>query len=521
MERLKPRLRSLDGAARLFALVVGLVACALPLTGTLGPESALLLALTLAPWASVLAARRAHHSAGKPTGVLLVEAIAESWLLLAICLVLLGLNALRVEPCDPFAGLGFVALGPFLSLMFVSVVGVVVATLIPRRRVALAVAVALPVLEVARAAVDFLRSPAIYAFGHFFGYFPGTFYDRKVVVPDAWLSHRLLGALLALGLWALLFAARSPGSGRVDRDRLPSQRAFVAWGSVLALASTWLARDAYALHHRSSSASISEKLGLAIDTPRCRVVLPRETSAGDAQRLAEDCELRVSQLEKRLGVHERERITAYFFRSPDEKREQMGAARVYIAKPWRREVYLQQAEYPHPVLPHELAHVVARLAASGPFGVPGRLGGLVPEPTLVEGMAVALEPHARDELTVHQWAKAAQQSHLAPPLESLLGASFFGANQQLAYTLAGSFLRFVLDTKGPAAVRRVYQLGSVERGLGKPLPALEKDWRAFLETVPLPARGAALAALRFERPGVWSQVCPHLVERLEGELGAA
>jgi hypothetical protein len=173
------------------------------------------------------------------------------------------------------------------------------------------------------------------------------------------------------------------------------------------------------------------------------------------------------------------------------------------------------------VLPHELAHVVARLAASGPFGVPGRLGGLLPEPTLVEGMAVALEPHARDELTVHQWAKAAHTSHIAPPLASLLGASFFGANQQLAYTLAGSFLRFVLDTQGAPALRRVYQQDSVERGLGKPLAALEKDWRAFLATVPLPARGAALAALRFERPGVWSQVCPHLVEQLEGELGAA
>jgi len=521
LERFGRKLRSLEGVALLFAVVVGLIACVLPLTGTLGPESALLLALTLAPWASVLAAKRAHDGAGKPTAILLVESIAAGWRLLALCVALIGLNAVRVEPCDPFSGLRFIALGPWIGVTLAALVGVVAGTLIPGRRSALAVAVALPLIEVGRALVDFLRSPAIFAFGHFFGYFPGTFYDRKVVVPDAWLSHRLLSLLLALGLWALLFALRAPSSGRVERARLLGQRTFVSFGCALALASCWLARDAYALHHRSSSAAISAALGLAIDTPRCRVVLPREVSMGDAQRLAEDCELRVTQLEQRLGVHERERITAFFFRSPEEKRELMGAARVYIAKPWRREVYLQQAEYPHPVLPHELAHVVARLTASGAFGVPGRLGGIIPEPTLIEGMAVALEPHARDELTVHQWAKAAQASKLAPPLSALLGASFFGANQQLAYTLAGSFLRFVLDTRGAATLRRVYQLGSVEAALGKPLPVLEKEWRAFLAKVPLPERAAALAALRFERPGVWSQVCPHLVEQLEGELGAA
>ena len=44
----------------------------------------------------------------------------------------------------------------------------------------------------------------------------------------------------------------------------------------------------------------------------------------------------------------------------------MGAMRVYIAKPWRREVYLQLADFPHPVFAHELAHVVARNASSGP-----------------------------------------------------------------------------------------------------------------------------------------------------------
>ncbi len=220
-------------------------------------------------------------------------------------------------------------------------------------------------------------------------------------------------------------------------------------------------------------------------------------------------------------MKETERITAFLFRTQGEKRALMGAGRVYIAKPWRREVYLHLSGWPHPVLAHELAHVVARHAASGPLGIAGRLGGLIPEPTLVEGLAVALEPIARDELTAHQWAKAAHAAKVAPSLEALLGASFLSHNQGLAYTLAGSFLGYLLETHGPETLRNVYRSGDVPRVLGAPWKQLEARWKQFLEGVPLPPQAEGLARLRFERPSIFSQVCPHEVERLGQELSAA
>jgi tetratricopeptide (TPR) repeat protein len=504
-----------------YAALVGIVACILPLTGTFGPESALLLALTITPWACALSARHALLARELPTGLLLPQVLGRGLALLVVPMIFIALNGLRTPPCDPYSGLRFVALGPGLGVLLAALLGAAIGSTVPKPRLAIALAACMPLFEVGRAAERFVDSPAIYAFGHFFGYFPGTFYDRKVEVPDAWLSHRLLGTAIGLGVWALLTAARDPATSRLSARRVVQHPVLVGMAALLAFSSTLLVRNAHALQHASSSASITEKLGLVLDAPRCRAVLPRETRVAEAQRIVEDCEFRITQIEQRLGVRERSRVTAFFFRNPQEKRQQMGAARVYIAKPWRREVYLQMGEYPHPVLAHELAHVVARHASSGMFGVPGRLGGLVPEPTLVEGMAVALEPNARDELTAHQWARAAHAEKLAPPLSSLLGVSFFGTNQALAYTLAGSFLRFVLDTRGAATLRKVYATGSVEQALGKPLSTMEREWQSYLASVSLPERAAALARMRFERPGVLSQVCPHLVERLEGELGAA
>ncbi len=510
-----------ERAALGFALAVGFVACFTPLLGVYGPESAILLALSLSPWAAALAARDARDAIGTGTETLLARAITRGWRLLLVPVLLIALNALRGKACDPLSGLRFIALGPLLGITLAAVLGTGIGSVLKTGRLPVVLAALLPLFEVARAAYDFAASPAIFAFGHFFGYFPGTFYDRQVDVPAAWLSHRLLGAAIACGVWALLSAGRDPETGRFAAARLAARPLGVFVAALLALASALMVREAHALAHASSSASIAERLGQVVETKRCRAVVPREMPRGDAMRLAEDCEFRITQIERLLAVQEREHITAYFFRNANEKRTLMGAARVYIAKPWRREVYLQLGEFPHPVLAHELGHAVARLASSGPFGVPGRLFGLIPEPTLVEGMAVALEPHARDELTPHQWAKAAQAEKLAPPLSSLLGVSFFGTNQALAYTLAGSFLRYVLDTKGPAVVRKVYALGSVEEALGQPFSVLEKDWKAFLANVPLPPRAAALARLRFERAGVFSQVCPHQIEELEGELSAA
>ena len=510
-----------ERVALAYAALVGLVACVLPLTRTLGPESALLLALTLTPWIGALSARRAALSLGLRTPSLLASNVGRSWLLLALPVFLLALNGLRVEPCDPIAGLRFIALGPWLSCTLAALVGTLLGGAAPSARWAMILAAITPLLDAARALVGFLRSPAIFSYGHFFGYFPGTFYDRKVDVPDAWLTHRVGTALIAAGLWALLSATRDRHTGRLHAARLLDQPAQLGLAVLLAIASAWMGREGLALHHVSSSTAIAEQLGLTVQTKHCRAVMPRELPEASAQRLAEDCELRVTQLEKQLGVRENQRITAFFFRSPEEKQLLMGAARVYIAKPWRREVYLQLADYPHPVLAHELAHVVARHAATGALGVPGRLGGLIPEPTLIEGMAVALEPHARDELTAHQWAKAAQAEHLAPPLGSLLGLGFFGTNQALAYTLTGSFLRFVLETRGAVALRSVYAHGSVEAALGLPFAELEREWKQYLAKVPLPERAAGLARLRFERPGVWSQVCTHVIEQLDGELGAA
>ncbi len=515
-------LRSLRWGAG-FALVTGVALCAVPLFGTLGPEGALVLGVLLPPWAAAIAARLTARARSErmPSSVLLCQAVACAWLLVTIPVVLLALNALRFKTCEPFAGLSFIALGPWAGSTLAAVVGVAIGSSMQRAWLATLLAVATPPVAIIKAIYDFMATPGIFALGRFFGYFPGTFYDRRIEIPAAWLQQRALDLLIGAALWALVVAFRDRRTGLLRPQRGGAHPVILSLAVAATLGAVFVERSSLERGQRTSTALIEARLGLVIDSARCRVVLPRELDMQQAQRLARDCDFRVGQLEARLGVRETERVTAFFFRSAHEKRQLMGAARVYIAKPWRREVYLQLADFPHPVLAHELAHIVARHAARGPFGIAGHLGGLIPEPTLIEGLAVALEPTARDELTAHQWAKAAHLAKVAPSLQAMLGPSFFGKNQAMAYTLAGSFLRHVLDTRGPKVVREIYRRADVIAVLKQPWSALEAEWHAALDRVPLPDHAQALAAARFERPGVFSQVCPHTVERLEAELAGA
>src|SRR5206468_12679247 len=82
--------------------------------------------------------------------------------------------------------------------------------------------------------------------------------------------------------------------------------------------------------------------------------------------LARDHELRYAQLARSIGVEPAGgHVTAFIFPSQLEKKKWMGAGRTFIAKPWRRDIYVQHEPFPHPVIKHELAHVFA-----GAFGDP-------------------------------------------------------------------------------------------------------------------------------------------------------
>jgi len=240
----------------------------------------------------------------------------------------------------------------------------------------------------------------------------------------------------------------------------------------------------------------------------------RSDIAGDIELIGADHELRLAQACATLGLDPDQvgTIRSYYFADDEQKGRLFGARRVEMAKPWRHEIYLSHRDFPHPSLRHEIAHVVAAGFGSPGFGVSARHGFLF-NPGLIEGLAVAVDwPGSHPSMTPHQQMRAMELLGFAPDVRAVLSVRFLALASSRGYTAAGSFVRFLLDRHGPAALRRLYRSGGDFEGVyGVGLDQLTAEWRTMLAGVTVPAGDLAAARERFRTPGVFSRPCPHAV----------
>lgn len=501
--------------------LLGIVLAFQPLFGVHGVESALVLGAVLPLFCAAIGARiaiaaRARGASQIPAG----DAVVAALLVLALPTAILALNALRVRNCAPLEGLAFIALGPLAGVILAALVGACVGALPLRPAIATWLAALVPLCDMLRAVYDFYATPAIFAYGHFFGYFPGALYDELVELPGALFSLRALSASLGLALLCLLACHYQPALRALGMRPQPGRARLWALGLASGLLFLIATAKSEALGHRASVASIEEALGSRVVSARCELIVPREYRSSRRKRLAEDCDFRVRQMERWFGVRQPDRVRVFLFRSAGEKRVLMGAGATNIAKPWRDEIYLQDDVWPHPVMPHEIAHIVAGNVGQGPLRISGKLSGLLPDFALIEGVAVAAAwpTSSAAGLTAHQWTRAMYELDLAPDLTDIFGTGFLGQNKRVAYTVTGSLMRFIAETHGSSAVRRIYQSGDVLGTLGLSAAELQRRFQAYLNDVPLPEGARALAKQRFSGASIFSSVCPHEKAKLKQEL---
>ncbi|MCB9667122.1 MAG: hypothetical protein H6715_03260 [Myxococcales bacterium] len=500
------------------ALTIGVVLCALPLFNTIGAESALVVSIVLSPFAAALGARHLITQRAK-SGAIDLQVFLQSGLagvgLVGIPLALLMANALRVRWCEPLEGLLFFLFGPLMGVPLAAVMGCACACLVRSTKRATALAVLLPLLEIGTTLWLLWFEPGIFAYGHFFGYFPGTLYDLGLAFPPVYATFRVTSALMFVGFVMVSTGVGLHGGAELRRWQ---KVAYVAAGIGLLVMLVVVDGQGPQIGYRTSRSWLRQNLSLHLEGEHCDVHMPRDVPREEARRLLEDCDFRASQVADHLGITLKSRVTVYFFKSAEEKRQLVGAADIMFAKPWHQEAYLQLMPWPHPVLAHELVHVVAAQIGTGPFRVSARLGGLWPEPAIIEGTAVALAWGTIDELTPHQWAKALVAIGKAPSYQEIFGASFLRQAPNQAYTIAGSVIGYIADRYGAGALRHLYTEGDISKATGRDISQLMSEWRAFINQQSLPPAAWALARARFERPGVFYQICPHRIAELQSLL---
>lgn len=465
-----------------------------PLLGLPGYELSLALALLLtfggAPLAT-LAARRGGDTAS--IAVLLTTVTAPA---LTVATVVTWLTS----PCDPFAAVAFVPVLVLPSALLVAVLGRVVARLARRWWSSVAWWLALIGASAVSTVWPLISGPQVFAYNHLGGFLPGPLYDEDLAVEAPLLWFRVATCALALGLSSLLARRRA--------------RAVVLLGVAVAIE-----LGGTSLGFRMNDAVLAERLGGVVETPELVLHHPRSMTDEEVSRVLSDLRFRAAQVERFFGARAPGRVQVWWYRSPEEKQRLVGAAHTQFAKPWRREVHINAMGYPNPVIKHELVHALAAPWGAPPFGVAASVFGLLPHVGVIEGMAVAADDPV-DELGLHEWAASMKQQGLLPDVASLMTPQgFYGAPPSRAYTIAGSFLRWLGETVGREQLRSLYRDGDFARAFGRPLPQLAAEYTAFLDGVALEPGAGSQASGRFRRGSLFDRPCAREVERLAAEAG--
>jgi hypothetical protein len=441
------------------------------------------------------------------------------------------LHGVRVGFCEPGVGFGLLLLGPGLGMLLGAAWGAF-ATLFWSSwglrasgfRTFLSVLTSLfgPLGCIGYGLFHFYDSPSVFAYSPFVGYFAGPLYDTVEYDLERLAGYRT-GTLLTLAAVYSALPSVQLLRGRGSRVRLgflprtPERVVLLLAATVFSLGSLAHSTLEEEMGYSSSTESIRRALGRSLSRARCTVFFSRGVNQEDAALVAEECVGHLAQIEGYFGVSGYPGVDVYLFASANEKRRQMGAGTTYIAKPWRREIYIQPDRFPHQVLGHELAHAVTGSFGSGPLRVAGLLGGLLPDPGRIEGFAEAASPREGSEGTLHEWVAAMRQLRLLPQLGSLFQLSFLGASPANAYAAAGSFVDFLHGRHGPDALRKWYAGEDLTKLTGSSLAELEAEWHKFLDAVVVSANVIEIARARFSRPAVFERRCPHAVDRLLSE----
>jgi hypothetical protein len=513
-------------------VVVGVVCAFLPLFGVLGYELALV-ASVVSTLASVdlgaALTRRLQRSpspplAGAAPPLRLVAALAWRAAALAAAIALVpgiiaAVHGIWTTTCDWWFGVETYLAMPLLGAIIFAWFGVAIALVTGPRRV---LGNAAPYLGVLALAVwglwRFYAAPPVFTYNPIVGYFPGNMYDEDIALGTPMVWARLEAIAWVVGFLAL-------GAARLDAPRFRVGAANVrpnglranAWITAgLALAgAVGLHLASGRLGHNIDADDISRELGGRVETAHFVIDYAKTPEIeADLPLIVADHEFRYAQIVARIGVEVDGKIHSYYFASSEQKAAAMGARAVEMAKPWRKEIYLDHRSFPHSSLRHEIAHVVAGEFGDPLFHVSSRsvAGVPVPVPGLIEGLAVAVDwPGGYDRsITPHQVMRVLQVMKQQPSVDDILSLRFFSFSSAASYSTAGSFLYFLLERYGAPPLRALYASGGdFAHAYGKSQSTLVGEWRVFLADVAIPPEAVEANRERYARGGLFDRPCPH------------
>ncbi|HCH66191.1 MAG TPA: hypothetical protein DFR83_25535, partial [Deltaproteobacteria bacterium] len=191
----------------MISVFAAVVLCFLPLTSILGYESSAVMGVVLGIAAMRLTAIELQQLSSRARTLTTQEPL-RWWLdrlgpRLLVSVppgAVLLLNALRVQNCDPLAGVAFWFLIPVVSILVGHALVFVLHRCTGSARWAFRIALAVAAADTIWFAARLVFEPPITGMHLLFGYFAGSIYDEALSVPEPLLWYRLLVVLSSIAM---------------------------------------------------------------------------------------------------------------------------------------------------------------------------------------------------------------------------------------------------------------------------------------------------------------------------------
>jgi tetratricopeptide (TPR) repeat protein len=488
----------------IIALIFSIVLTFFPLIGTLGFEyaavTAVLLSLLTVITASALISSEQRESGSRKSSIGSAGSIYFINFLMLLTVFIIGyLSSLLKDDCYIKEGTLFFLLIPTVSVFFSTSVGLFWGYILGRRGIIIGL-VTILIISI-YALWKLYYGVSLFVYNPIFGFFPGPLYDEAIPITLTLVISRI--SVLLWGIVILLALRIIDG---LNRNITRIWDALFILVIAIAIITVYLKEPEIGISYTRDYITQNVLTG-SVETDNFIIYYdPGSPEAKDLDLISMDHEWRYKQLREALELKSQEKIKSYIYPDTETRKKLIGAGETTIANPVHNEIHLIYDSFPHPVLKHELVHVM-----SGEFG--NAVLKISPKIGLLEGIAVAADWRGQ-KYNPHQWSKVMIEMGIAPDVENIVGFGFWYAPAEVSYTFMGSFSKYLIDTYGIEKYKTAYKTGSFS-GYGKDVAELELEWKEFLKTVETPPETKAIAEARFSRPSIFHAKCPRKIAELK------
>lgn len=307
--------------------------------------------------------------------------------------------------------------------------------------------------------VEIYFNPQVFIYNILIGYFPGTVYDELILINSKLIIYRVFVAIFSICLIIGLLKIKDKKNLKMVFFLL-ILTIYIITKPILGLSST--------------INETQKRLNHFINTTHFNIHFSPIITKKEQVRIAYLHEYYYERISNLLKRKLTKKVDSFIYSDKEQKGNLFGSMAADVSKPWLYQIYLDYGSIDNN-LQHELVHTFTGEFGVTPFKVAKDFNA-----ALIEGFASAIDD-SLSENSIHHYASLALTYNKSFDINLLFNnSSFFSNYSNFSYTVAGSFIKYLINNYKIENVIKFYQNNDFNQSFNKSITNVTEDYKTFL-----------------------------------------